>query len=58
MKRRIAIVLMSAAMWSTGCGYHVAGRSDALPKSIHVIAVPALEAVRSYEASSSEFGLK
>jgi hypothetical protein len=26
-----------------GCGYHVAGRSDALPKSIHVIAVPALE---------------
>ena len=43
MKRRIAIVLMSAAMWSTGCGYHVAGRSDALPKSIHVIAVPVLE---------------
>src|SRR2546428_11534398 len=43
MKRRIAIVLMSAAMWSTGCGYHVAGRSDALPKSIHVIAVPAME---------------
>lgn len=27
----------------TGCGYHVAGRSDALPKSIHVIAVPAIE---------------
>jgi outer membrane lipopolysaccharide assembly protein LptE/RlpB len=26
-----------------GCGYHVAGRSAALPKSIHVIAVPALE---------------
>jgi outer membrane lipopolysaccharide assembly protein LptE/RlpB len=26
-----------------GCGYHVAGRSDALPKSIHVIAVPAIE---------------
>jgi outer membrane lipopolysaccharide assembly protein LptE/RlpB len=26
-----------------GCGYHVAGRSDALPKTIHVIAVPALE---------------
>jgi len=31
------------------CGYHVAGRSDALPKSIHVIAVPALEnATNSY----------
>jgi outer membrane lipopolysaccharide assembly protein LptE/RlpB len=26
-----------------GCGYHVAGRSNALPQSIHVIAVPALE---------------
>ena len=26
-----------------GCGYHVAGRSNALPKTIHVIAVPALE---------------
>lgn len=26
-----------------GCGYHVAGRNDTLPKSIHVIAVPALE---------------
>jgi outer membrane lipopolysaccharide assembly protein LptE/RlpB len=26
-----------------GCGYHVAGKSDSVPKSIHVIAVPALE---------------
>src|SRR5216683_515649 len=43
MRRRIAFVLMSAAMWSAGCGYHVAGRNDSLPKSIHVIAVPALE---------------
>src|SRR5712691_12863820 len=43
MRRRIAFVLMSAAMWSAGCGYHVAGRNDALPKTIHVIAVPAIE---------------
>jgi outer membrane lipopolysaccharide assembly protein LptE/RlpB len=43
MTRRIAFVLIIAAMWSAGCGYHVAGRSDSLPKSIHVIAVPALE---------------
>src|SRR5260370_1297192 len=42
MKRRIAFV-MGAAMWIAGCGYHVAGRSDSLPKSIHVIAMPALE---------------
>jgi len=26
-----------------GCGYHVAGRTSTLPKSVHVIAVPALE---------------
>jgi outer membrane lipopolysaccharide assembly protein LptE/RlpB len=34
---------------AAGCGYHVAGRNDALPKTIHVIAVPALEnATNSY----------
>ncbi len=43
MRRRLAIALIGAAMWGAGCGYHVAGRSDSLPKSIHVIAVPALE---------------
>ena len=36
-----ALLLMSAMV--SGCGYHVAGRSNALPRSIHVIAVPALE---------------
>ncbi len=34
-------VVLSLA--SAGCGYHLAGRSSSLPKSIHVIAVPALE---------------
>ncbi len=43
MRRRIVIALIAVAAWSAGCGYHVAGRSDSLPKSIHVIAVPALE---------------
>jgi len=37
----LLIVLFIAS--AAGCGYHVAGRSNALPKSIHVIAVPALE---------------
>jgi outer membrane lipopolysaccharide assembly protein LptE/RlpB len=33
----------------SGCGYHVAGRSNSLPAEIHVIAVPALEnATTSY----------
>lgn len=35
--------LVMAAIQLAGCGYHVAGRSSTLPKSIHVIAVPALE---------------
>jgi outer membrane lipopolysaccharide assembly protein LptE/RlpB len=35
--------LLATSGYLTACGYHVAGRSDALPKSIHVIAVPALE---------------
>jgi outer membrane lipopolysaccharide assembly protein LptE/RlpB len=45
MRRILALVMVlsAAAVLSGGCGYHVAGRSDSLPKSIHVIAVPALE---------------
>jgi outer membrane lipopolysaccharide assembly protein LptE/RlpB len=43
--RNAAVAGMSTALalMLAGCGYHVAGRSDSLPKSIHVIAVPALE---------------
>lgn len=29
--------------WAAGCGYHMAGHYNTLPKSIHVIAVPTLE---------------
>ena len=48
MKRKrenTAVLGMSVALSLAlaGCGYHLAGRSDSLPKSIHVIAVPALE---------------
>jgi len=40
---------LTLAFLAAGCGYHVAGRGDALPKTIHVIAVPALEnATNSY----------
>jgi hypothetical protein len=31
------------AFFLCGCGYHVAARSDSLPKTIHVIAIPTLE---------------
>jgi outer membrane lipopolysaccharide assembly protein LptE/RlpB len=43
MSRRIVTALTGAAVCFVGCGYHVAGRSSSLPKSIRVIAVPALE---------------
>ena len=48
MKKRLMLTLAAASL-SFGCGYHVANRSDALPKNIHVIAVPAMEnATTSY----------
>ena len=40
--RRVPVVAVLAASLS-GCGYHVAGHSSELPKTIHVIAVPAME---------------
>jgi len=41
--RRVLCGALVLAAIASGCGYHVAGRSNSLPKSIHVIAVPALE---------------
>ena len=38
----LATILFALGLLS-GCGYRVAGHNDALPKTIHVIAVPALE---------------
>ena len=32
--------LASAMLW-TGCGYHVAGKSDVMPRTIQTIAIPA-----------------
>jgi outer membrane lipopolysaccharide assembly protein LptE/RlpB len=43
MGAKLLAASMLAALLTTGCGYHVAGRSDSLPQSVHVIAVPALE---------------
>jgi len=38
-----ALTLLLLAPTLSGCGYHVAGRNHALPKTVHVIAIPALE---------------
>ena len=43
MNRILLVVLADVSMMVGGCGYHIAGRTDALPKTIHVIAVPAIE---------------
>jgi outer membrane lipopolysaccharide assembly protein LptE/RlpB len=40
--RALLLILLMATL-QAGCGYHVAGHSNSLPKSIHVIAVTALE---------------
>jgi outer membrane lipopolysaccharide assembly protein LptE/RlpB len=48
-KQVTALVVFVICAAVSGCGYHVAGRSDSLPKNIHVIAVPAMEnATASY----------
>jgi outer membrane lipopolysaccharide assembly protein LptE/RlpB len=41
MKKFSPVLIVSFLL--AGCGYHVAGRAEALPQTIHVIAVPALE---------------
>src|ERR1700722_14726397 len=40
---RTVLFISLVTMLQSGCGYHVAGHSNALPKSVHVIAVIALE---------------
>lgn len=37
------MVLVAAGLSAAGCGYHTTGHYSTLPKSIHVIAVPAME---------------
>jgi hypothetical protein len=43
VRRIILCGALGSAAVAVGCGYRVAGRSNSLPKTIHVIAVPALE---------------
>jgi len=39
----LSVAAILAAILLSGCGYHVAGHTSELPKSIHVIAVPTME---------------
>ena len=49
LKPSALALALALALLPAGCGYHVAGRRDTLSKTVHVIAVPALEnATNSY----------
>src|SRR5262245_21153872 len=43
MNRPLFALTLIIAVACSGCGYRVAGHNDALPKTIQVIAIPALE---------------
>jgi hypothetical protein len=38
---RHAVILWAMLLWTTGCGYHVAGKTDQIPATIKTIAIPA-----------------
>jgi outer membrane lipopolysaccharide assembly protein LptE/RlpB len=37
----LSLILSAAALSISGCGYHVGGKADLLPATIHTIAIPA-----------------
>jgi lipopolysaccharide assembly LptE-like protein len=39
--RKTKAALLAVAVCATGCGYHVAGKSDIMPQTIHTIAIGA-----------------
>src|SRR4029077_9290175 len=43
MKRAALSLTAILCLFASSCGYHVAGRDTALPKTIHAIAIPAIE---------------
>jgi len=43
MRRGPLTVTAALSVFLSACGYHIAGRDTTLPRTIHVIAVPAIE---------------
>jgi|SRR5579871_90296 outer membrane lipopolysaccharide assembly protein LptE/RlpB len=43
MKRVTLLLSPLLCLYVSACGYHIAGRDTAIPKTVHIIAVPALE---------------
>lgn len=41
MRVGLSLILSAAALSISGCGYHVGGKADLLPATIHTIAIPA-----------------
>jgi len=40
---RLVVILLLTLLTATGCGYHVAGKANTLPATLHTIAVPAFK---------------
>jgi outer membrane lipopolysaccharide assembly protein LptE/RlpB len=43
MKGSALALTIALCFFTSACGYHIAGRDTAIPKTVHVIAVPAIE---------------
>src|ERR1035438_2186410 len=39
LMRKIEVALLAVALCAAGCAYHVAGKSDVMPQTIHTIAI-------------------
>ena len=37
--RKMGVAVLAVALCAAGCGYHVAGKSDIMPQTIHTIAI-------------------
>ena len=44
-KTRIGVCVVMLCVLSASCGYHVAGKADLVPKSVHTIAIPAFGSI-------------
>jgi outer membrane lipopolysaccharide assembly protein LptE/RlpB len=51
---RLAFLLLAASL--SGCGYHVVGTADALPKNIHTIAIPPVKNTTTQYKLSDQLG--
>lgn len=37
--RTLPVAVCGVGLWAAGCGYHVAGKSDIMPQTVHTVAI-------------------